>query len=585
MLLVIYVLLSASYVQGIKLFFSISFRHNIQNNDSRVKQYHGKQTENPITGSITRNSKTSNNNEEKCKHFVRQEINIVNNCKSGKENCYVTSTENNSCLDVDQFAQRFEKDIVDEGVKMNSSCCSSESSSSLASSMMSSESHQNINLNESNMMSQSNSSNDIIDEEIDEQIHNEEEISEINLNTKLDNTNADSKRDMRLHFKMANANGVHSRMEKEIVTTPNNNTSLTFGPSAPCSEATMIAGIAQPASAAASMSSTGNATCTFSRTFPNCGTYFFKHVSSAEEEDDEDDLNDNDTLSTSLLSSSSPTPRPIGEDDTNLPPIVTSSPLKLDSSRHPPDFDLDDDDDDEDLSITLDRNTLFSAGLSFSDDLNITDGNGRVIPILDFSNIDNEAIDIGEIMNDIIDSPESSRRKRDIKKLVGDAEKLLFQTVSFTSDESEVDQHEDASASEIEQYETGAASASELTTCYQSSSRKNSINFPQLTRSSEYKQHNCHETQSSSSCKRSHSFHNYDGSYNVQSNDETKQKPTNIIVRRRHSNKGWPNLISRSKKPSCNQTNKNVNHRNMVNVNNNNNDYGCDASGEGRNNI
>merc|ERR1712223_649356 len=340
-----------------------------------------------------------------------------------------------------------------------------------------------------------------------------------------------------------------------------------------------MGGIVQPTSSVASMPSSGNATCTFSRTFPNCGTYFFRHVSSAEEDDDEDDILDNDTISTSLLSSSSLTPRPAEGDvyNTNISPLVTSSPLKSDSDSHLPDFDLDKDDEDLDLASVLDRDTLFSAGLNVSDDLNITDGNGRLVPILDFSYINNEDVDLEAI----IDSPESSRRKSDIKKLVGDAEKLLFQTVSFTSDESEFEQDEEISSSEFEHH-NGAASASELT-CYQSTSRKNSIAFAK-NQSSNQKARNCQDgtKDSSSGYKRSHSFHNYYGSYSLQSEEEPKKDETSVVLRRKHStNKlDGPTLISSGRKTRGNSTS---NLRNSLNINNNNsndNDYGCDASGE-----
>merc|ERR1712018_172376 len=141
---------------------------------------------------------------------------------------------------------------------------------------------------------------------------------------------------------------------------------------------------------------------------------------------------------------------------------------------------------------------------------NITDGNGRLVPILDFSYMNNGESDLEAI----IDSPESTRRKRDIKKLVGDAEKLLFQTVSFTSDESELEPDEAISSSEFEHH--GAASASELT-CYQSASRKNSLACPS-TRLTDQKARNCQgRIKDSSGYKRSHSFHNYYGSCSPQS--------------------------------------------------------------------
>jgi hypothetical protein len=239
-----------------------------------------------------------------------------------------------------------------------------------------------------------------------------------------------------------------------------------------------------------------------------------------------------------------------------------------------PDFDLDEDDDDLDLSA-LDKDTLLSAGLNVSDDLNITDGNGRLVPILDFSYMNNGESDLEAI----IDSPETTRRKNDIKLLVGDAEKLLFQTVSFTSDESEIEADEEISSSEFEQH-NGAVSASELT-CYQSSSRKNSIAFPP-SRSSGLKQHNCQGTHSSSGYKRSHSFHNYYGSCNPQSDDE--QKETSMVIRRKRTNKvDGQSLISNVKK-SFSKRKSSVQNTININNNNSNNDYGCDASGEGKDN-
>ena len=64
--------------------------------------------------------------------------------------------------------------------------------------------------------------------------------------------------------------------------------SLSFVPSSTRTEESM-AGSMNPTSTPASMTSGGNATCTFSRTFPNCGTYFFRHVSSAEEDEELDE--------------------------------------------------------------------------------------------------------------------------------------------------------------------------------------------------------------------------------------------------------------------------------------------------------
>ena len=526
-------------------------------------------------------NKTRNNNERNQKNIVRESINLVNQTKSIKRDLINADNSDIECLGIDKgIEEGLEKDIEDEGVKMNSSCCSSESSSSLASSMMSSESHHNVN----DVMSVSNSSNDIINEEIDEEDEDVHKgIRKISLNGNIDNVTINSGRDMRLN--LANMNGIDATMSKQTATTPNNNTSLTFVPSTSCSDAIMTTGTVHPTTSAASMSSSGNATCTFSRTFPNCGTYFFRHVSSAEDDDeDEDDVLDNDTLSTSLLSSSSPTPRPAGDDDFNtvMSPVITSSPLKSDSGSHLPDFDLDEDDDEDlDLACALDKDTLLSAGLNVSDDLNITDGNGRLVPILDFSYMNNGESDLEAI----IDSPESCRRKRDIKKLVGDAEKLLFQTVSFTSDESEIEPDEEISSSEFEQH-NGAVSASELT-CYQSASRKNSIAFPP-SRSSGLKQHNCQGTHSSSGYKRSHSFHNYYGSCNPQSDDdEQKEAETSMIIRRKRTNKvDGQSLISNGKKSFSVRGSRNATVRNTININNNNsNDYGCDASGEGKDNI
>ena len=526
-------------------------------------------TENPIK--VRTRVRNKKRNEEKQKRFVRESLNVVKNPKSIQINSNNAPNRDKLCLDIDNdFEEATDKDIEDEGVKMNSSCCSSESSSSLASSMMSSESHHNV----LDVMSQSNSSNDIIDEEVDEEDNDaQDSMSKINLNRKLDNAAIALSRDMRLN--LANMTVMDATMNKQIATTPNNNTSLTFVPSSSGSDASMTRGTVHPTETAASMSSSGQATCTFSRTFPNCGTYFFRHVSSAEE-DEEDDMIDNDTLSTSLISSSSPTPRATGEDES---PIITSSPLKSDSGSHLPDFDLDEDDEDLDLAAVLDRDTLFSAGLNVSDDLNITDGNGRLVPILDFSYMNNGESDLEAI----IDSPESSRRKRDIKKLVGDAEKLLFQTVSFTSDESEIDPEDELSSLEFDQNH-GAASASELT-CYQSASRKNSLVNPP-NQSSELKQEHCPPAKhSSSGYKRSHSFHNYYGSVSPQSDNEPKKGETSIVIRRKSTNKvNGPNLISNGRKSFSSRGSKNANLRHTTNTinNNNNDDYGCDASGEGK---
>ena len=539
---------------------------------SRCEKQQGIEPEIKVRARDKNNARKRNAGKEK-KHFVREEnINLVKQTISINRDLINASNQDKACVDKG-LEEGFEnEDVEDEGVKMNSSCCSSESSSSLASSMMSSESHHNVN----DVMSQSNSSNDIINEEIDEDDDIHKSISKINLNGNLDNVIVASSRDMRLN--LANMNGMEGNKEK--ITTPNNNTSISFEPSSSHLDGGMTTGIVQPTSSAASMSSSGNATCTFSRTFPNCGTYFFRHVSSAEEDDDEDDILDNDTISTSLLSSSSPTPRPADEDayNSNISPLVTSSPLKSDSGSHLPDFDLDEDDEDLDLACGLDKESLLSAGLNVSDDLNITDGNGRLVPILDFSYMNNGESDLEAI----IDSPESSRRKRDIKKLVGDAEKLLFQTVSFTSDESEIELDEEISSSEFEHH-NGAASATELT-CYQSTSRKNSIACPP-TRLTDQKARNCQgRTKDSSGYKRSHSFHNYYGSCSPQSEEEPKKDEPSIVLRRKHStNKlDGPNLISSGKKG---RGSKNASLRNSLNFHNNNsndNDYGCDASGEGK---
>ena len=512
------------------------------------------------------------NGEQQIIDFVRESINVVKHSSSIKSDLSNAPDRDKICMDIDKklYTDSY-KYIEDEGVKMNSSCCSSESSSSLASSMMSSESHHNVN----DVMSQSNSSNDIIDEEIEYEDDIEDGMMKVHLNGKLDNVAINSNRDMILNLVSMNTNA--AKMNKETVTTPNNNTPLSFVPSSTRAEEGM-AGSANPTSTPASMTSGGNATCTFSRTFPNCGTYFFRHVSSAEEDEDEDDIVDNDTLSTSLLSSSSPTPRPIMDDEgyQNGSHIITSSPLKSDSDSHLPDFDLDEDDEDLDLASVLDRDTLFSAGLNVSDDLNITDGNGRLVPILDFSYINNEDVDLEAI----IDSPESSRRKSDIKKLVGDAEKLLFQTVSFTSDESEFEQDEEISSSEVESND-GTASANELT-CYQSASRKNSVITSQLNHSSELNQDDCQNANSSSGYKRSHSFHNYHGSGKHESENGPKTNETSIVIRRKHKSKGnRPTSISSENKSFCSKVRKNSNVQNTINVNNNN-DYGCDASGEGK---
>ena len=139
------------------------------------------------------------------------------------------------------------------------------------------------------------------------------------------------------------------------------------------------------------------------------------------------------------------------------------------------------------------------------------------------------------------------------------------------------------SSSEFEHH--GAASASELT-CYQSTSRKNSLACPS-TRLTDQKVRNCQgRIKDSSGYKRSHSFHNYYGSCSPQSEEEPKKDGPSVVLRRKHStNKlDGPNLISSGKKG---RGSKNSSHRNSLNFNNNNNsndnDYGCDASGEGKN--
>mgnify|MGYP001313275494 CR=1 FL=1 len=119
--------------------------------------------------------------------------------------------------------------------------------------------------------------------------------------------------------------------------------------------------------------------------------------------------------------------------------------------------------------------------------------------------------------------------------------------MSFTSDESEIEPDEEISSSEFEQH-NGAASASELT-CYQSTSRKNSLAFSS-NRSSEQKARNCHDGTKDSSYKRSHSFHNYYGSCSPQTEEEPNKEDTSVAPRRKHSaNKlNGQNLISHGKK-------------------------------------
>ena len=87
---------------------------------------------------------------------------------------------------------------------------------------------------------------------------------------------------------------------------------------------------------------------TYSRKQPNCGTYFFKHVSSSEDEcvggTDNALNNDNNNGgeisvagSSTIISSSSPTPRPEDSSDIFQSPslVLTSSPLKTSDSEIP----------------------------------------------------------------------------------------------------------------------------------------------------------------------------------------------------------------------------------------------------------
>ena len=93
-----------------------------------------------------------------------------------------------------------------------------------------------------------------------------------------------------------------------------------------------------------------------------------------------------------------------------------------------------------------------SAWLHFS----IESSDGRKIPVLDFSGLHDEDETLEGSHPEVSVSPDSKEkqdlevfRKNSIKKLVGDAEKLLFQTVSFsTTDDSDGGGHTQ-SASEL----------------------------------------------------------------------------------------------------------------------------------------
>ena len=180
--------------------------------------------ENPNKQNLSKAKVT--NGEQQIIDFVRESINVVKHSSSIKSDLINAPGRDKICMDIDKklYTDSY-KYIEDEGVKMNSSCCSSESSSSLASSMMSSESHHNVN----DVMSQSNSSNDIIDEEIEYEDDIEDGMMKVHLNGKLDNVSINSNRDMILNLVSMNTNA--AKMNKETVTTPNNNTPLSFVPS------------------------------------------------------------------------------------------------------------------------------------------------------------------------------------------------------------------------------------------------------------------------------------------------------------------------------------------------------------------
>ena len=218
-----------------------------------------------------------------------------------------------------------------------------------------------------------------------------------------------------------------------------------------------------------------NCQTTFSRKLPNCGTYFFKHISSSEDEY----ANNNHrsaSIAGSLISSSSPTPR---LEDPLEPFVLTSSPLKT-SGSEPLLFDDEElqDLDDEDLDNLIMAEEQDQAELQHAKVSSIAGADGRRIPVLDFSDLQ-ETEEQAEARREL-----ENFRKNSIKKLVGDAEKLLFQTVSFSSDDTDeegVDSHT-VSASELSMYR---------------SSKANKTNY-----------------------KRSHSFHNY-GSPSI---NKTKSK-------------------------------------------------------------
>ena len=75
---------------------------------------------------------------------------------------------------------------------------------------------------------------------------------------------------------------------------------------------------------------------TYSRKAPNCGTYFFKHVSSSEDETAANGGSCRGGGSSTMISSSSPTPRPADDSSEVFTPLVlTSSPLKTSDSEIP----------------------------------------------------------------------------------------------------------------------------------------------------------------------------------------------------------------------------------------------------------
>ena len=103
---------------------------------SRCEKQQGIEPEIKVRTRVKNNARNRNEGKEK-KHFVREEdINLVKQTISISRDLINASNQDKACVVDKEKEEGFdtEEDVEDEGVKMNSSCCNSESSSSLASS-------------------------------------------------------------------------------------------------------------------------------------------------------------------------------------------------------------------------------------------------------------------------------------------------------------------------------------------------------------------------------------------------------------------------------------------------------------------